>query len=110
MKAIKLPYPPKELSPNARVHWGRKHSAAKVYKQECFVAFHGVKVIGNAPIRLHLDFYPRTKHATDDDNLVAAFKAGRDGIAAALGIDDSRFKVFPRVMDETGPYVMAWLS
>ena len=31
---INLPWPPRELSPNARVHWAKKAKAAKAYKKE----------------------------------------------------------------------------
>ena len=34
---IDLPWPPKELSPNARVHWTKKAKAAKAYRLECFI-------------------------------------------------------------------------
>lgn len=50
-------------------------------------------------IALWLDFVPPDRRHRDDDNLVASFKAGRDGIAMALGIDDKRFRCFPYVHD-----------
>lgn len=40
---------------------------------------------------LSLVFCPPDLRRRDDDNLVAAFKSGRDGIADALGVDDSQF-------------------
>lgn len=42
---------------------------------------------------MHLTFYPPSAHKRDDDNLEAAFKAGRDGVAEAMGVDDNRFQV-----------------
>jgi crossover junction endodeoxyribonuclease RusA len=36
-------------------------------------------------------FRPPDRRLRDDDNLVAAFKSGRDGISDALGIDDRKF-------------------
>ena len=47
------------------------------------------------PVHLWLTFYPPSKRHFDDDNVVAAFKPGRDGVADALGIDDSRFVLHP---------------
>ncbi len=38
-----------------------------------------------------ITFCPPNRRAYDDDNLVARFKAGRDGIADGLGIDDMNF-------------------
>lgn len=63
--------------------------------------------ISSNPGRLHLwlDFYPPDRRHRDDDNLVASFKAGRDGVALALGIDDRRFICHPMVMDEIGGYI-----
>jgi len=45
----------------------------------------------DGPISFALMFYPPDKRKRDDDGLVAAFKAARDGIADALKVDDSRF-------------------
>ena len=52
--------------------------------------------------RLHLwiDFYPPDRRRRDDDGLLASMKAARDGIADALGVDDSRFVSHPWVKDE----------
>ena len=57
--------------------------------------------------RLHLwiDFYPPDRRARDDDNMIASFKSGRDGIADALGIDDKRFICHPFVSDQIGGMV-----
>lgn len=51
-------------------------------------------------IHLWLDFYPPNRQRRDDDNLMAAFKAGRDGLADALGLDDARFVCHPWLKDE----------
>ncbi len=36
-------------------------------------------------------FCPPNRRSYDDDNLLTRFKAGRDGIADGLGIDDRNF-------------------
>lgn len=87
-----LPWPPKELSPNARVHWRQKHKHAKAYRRTCGL----IALALDAP---HLSgkkyfwvtFCPPNRRSYDDDNLLARFKAGRDGIADGLGIDDKNF-------------------
>lgn len=89
---IELPWPPRELSPNARVHWARRSKAAKAYKQACYLLTKQAGI--QAPegrVLLALEFAPPDRRRRDDDNILAAFKSGRDGIADALGIDDSRF-------------------
>jgi crossover junction endodeoxyribonuclease RusA len=40
---------------------------------------------------LRIEFIPPDARRRDDDNCLSCFKAGRDGIAEALGVDDSRF-------------------
>jgi crossover junction endodeoxyribonuclease RusA len=50
---------------------------------------------------LALEFVPPDKRRRDDDNLIAMFKSGRDGLADALGIDDNIFATQVRVSKET---------
>ena len=90
---IHLPWPAKELSPNARVHWSKKAKAAKAYKHTCWSLAKEAKakVDWDGQVHLWVSFIPPDRRLRDDDNLVAAFKSGRDGLALALGIDDSRF-------------------
>lgn len=101
---VTLPWPLKALNPNARVHWSVKAKAAKEYRHACHMLARAARL--QAPesevIHLHLDFYPPTRRARDDDNVVAMFKSGRDGIADALGINDSRFRTHAVLMTETG--------
>lgn len=89
---VLLPWPPKVLSPNARAHWRARAAAAKSYRMQCFI--YAKRAALTAPagqILLTLEFLPPNARRRDDDNLVGAFKSGRDGLADALGIDDSRF-------------------
>ena len=105
---VTLGWPPKELSPNARTHWRKKAPITKAYKEACWAL---TKEAGIAPFetagRLHLwiTFYPPDRRARDDDNMISAFKAGRDGLALALGIDDKRFICHPFVSDKIGGMV-----
>ncbi len=104
---ITLPWPPMDLSPNARVHWSKKSKAAKAYRKACWalVKESGITAPKDGPIHLWLDFYAPDKRKRDDDNLIASFKAGRDGIADALGVDDNRFICHPLVREEIGGMV-----
>lgn len=89
---ILLPWPASALSPNARGHWSRRSRAAKAYRMQCFLfAKKAGLVAPEGRILLQLEFLPPTARRRDDDNLLASFKAGRDGLADALGIDDSLF-------------------
>lgn len=106
---VNLLWPPKELSPNARVHWSKRSKAAKKYRADCCYTVKAAKpgALPEGPLHLWLTFFPPDKRHRDDDNMIAAFKAGRDGIADALGVDDKRFICHPMVSDQTGGYVLA---
>ena len=103
MNEVILPWPPKALSPNARTHWRKKAPISKAYKAACWALTKeaGLVVPDSPKIALWLDFVPPDKRHRDDDNIIAAFKAGRDGFAQALGIDDKRFRCYPYVRDDS---------
>lgn len=100
---IELPYPPAELNPNR--HQGRGWFAYRAmfnrYKSDSYYMAlqawnakqrgkikYGLLNDGDFPMKLtfvHGDPRP------DADNILAASKAGLDGLAAALKINDDRF-------------------
>lgn len=92
MPVVVLPWPPRVLSPNARVHWAKKSKAAKIYRIACMALplESGVRA-PEGKVLLSVEFCPPDRRRRDDDNCLASFKAGRDGIADALRIDDNRF-------------------
>jgi len=97
--AIILPWPPRELSPNARAHWAQKARAAKTYRRTCYwLTRHSEpdKPAQDGPIPVRITFHPRDKKARDEDNMLASLKAGLDGVADALGVSDSRFEITVR--------------
>lgn len=106
MNELILPWPSADLSPNARNgHWAQRKRAAQNART---LAFYETKKAGwpsiNLPdgdLFLWVDFYPPTKRRPDDDNMLARFKAYRDGIADALAINDSRFVSRPYVKSES---------
>jgi crossover junction endodeoxyribonuclease RusA len=112
---VTLPWPPKELNPNASLHWTAKRKAARLYRAACNVValqagLRKGSVTWEGDIHVWIDFYPSDRRARDDDNLIAAFKAGRDGLADALGVDDKRFRIHPYVMTQIGGMVKVRLS
>ena len=105
---ITLPWPPSALNPNARhAHWSVKAKAAKAYRTACkaLAEAHGVVAPDSPKIALWVEFVPPDRRHRDDDNMVASFKAGRDGLADALGVDDRRFVCRHTVSDEVGGMV-----
>lgn len=86
---LTLPFPPRALSPNARVHWAVKAAAVKDYRFACMVIAKnkGVRFTGAVKARLIFECGSRL---WDQDNCTAAFKAGWDGIVdSRLLVDDS---------------------
>lgn len=101
-----LPWPPAKLSPNGRTHWRSKATIFKRYKLQCALIA-GPKLAGQFKatqlVALGLEFIAPDKRRRDDDNLIGAFKAGRDGLAMAAGVDDSQFRMqpHPRISEQT---------
>lgn len=104
---IIYPWMPKELNPNARVHWATKSKMFKKYKEACWgltMASHLPRVKGDR-IHLEITFYKPNKMRRDLDNCLAAFKAGLDAISLATGVDDSQFLLSIDMADQIGGYV-----
>ena len=70
----------------------------------------GIAVDWDGDVHLWVDFYPPDKRRRDDDNVIAAFKAGRDGLADALRIDDSRFRLHPYLQTKPGGFVLVKMT
>lgn len=87
-------WPPNILSVNSRAHWSKSAGPRKAYRQACWALALQAKLVvpADGPISVRLDMFPPTR-GNDDDNAEGRFKAGRDGIAEALRVDDNRFKV-----------------
>jgi len=95
---LTLPWPSADLSPNARVHHFTRHRAAKSAKNYAFnmaLSLMGPLGIRNGtwrgPIQVDLSFHPSADRRFDLDNALAREKARLDGVALALGVDDSTF-------------------
>jgi len=98
MADLILGWPAKALHPNARVHWAVRARAAREARQTAAWATKAAwarLTLPDGPLHLWIDFFPPDRRKRDDDGLLAAFKPHRDGIADALGIDDSRFVSHP---------------
>lgn len=110
---ISLPFPPRELSPNARVHWARKAKVIAAYRQWCGWAarvgdtgFLLPSLTLKPPVEATVTFVLPDKRRRDMDNLLASLKPMWDGLvdAGLLG-DDSHDKLrlsAPQVRVEKG--------
>lgn len=92
---VVLPWPAQALSPNARVHWSAKARAVKNARADAFLAALGAKArhLDVQALSVSVTFCPAVRRNRDDDNLIASLKPSLDGIADAVGINDSRFKL-----------------
>lgn len=87
--------PPRELSPNARTHWGPRHRASKEWATEGWVVGREMAAaLGlHEPMRRakisYLFEFP-TAHRRDLDNYIAMMKPFVDGLVrSGLIVDDS---------------------
>jgi len=90
MITVNLNWPPRTLHPNARVHWTVKSKAVKRYRNAAYHSVFGV-IDKSDKYQVDIVFYPPNRCRRDVDGCLSSIKSGLDGIADALGIDDSRF-------------------
>lgn len=90
---ITFPWPSPTLSPNARVHWGKKARAAKAYREACFWEGwkHRDALIGR--YCFSVTFCPPDNHRRDEDNMIASCKALFDALSQVAAVDDSKFEI-----------------
>lgn len=88
-----LPWPPTSLSPNARTHWATLAKAKKAYRHACAITAksQGATKITADKLHLTITFFAPTRREFDLDNALARIKAGLDGLADVLGVDDSKW-------------------
>lgn len=100
MNAVTFFWPPRECNPNWSGHWATKAKAVKRYRRDCWLMALGARlcVDWEGDIHLHMAFSPPDKRRRDDDNMLAACKSLRDGLADALQINDNRFRLHSAVL------------
>jgi len=96
---LSLPFPASELMPNRKN--GRSHHASNAAKikarEDAFLATkadpaHIKFNHTEGAIPVSIVYCPPDKRRRDLDNLLAASKASLDGMANAMGVDDTRFR------------------
>ena len=93
---VETGWPAAILSPNGRPGHPRQLARAKrVALNEGYVATYAARPRDWAPgagrFNVTIHAHPKVTRTRDADNLIGAAKAFQDGIARALGVDDSRF-------------------
>jgi crossover junction endodeoxyribonuclease RusA len=97
---IETGWPVPRLWPNDRSHRMAKWRAGDTAKREAYWSTCNAKPRGMKPpkgerFKLTIEAHPAVDRERDDDNLVAACKPHRDGIASALGVNDTLFDLQP---------------
>lgn len=102
---IVLPWPARVLHPNSRAHWT---ALAKARRQARVQALLLAREAGwhlrqwpQGRLHVWIDGYAKDRRRRDHDGFLASLKAHLDGIADAMGVDDSRFVPHPWIKDET---------
>lgn len=110
MSSITVSWPARVLSPNVSAHGARKGAARRVQREEAYWLTKEAKIAipDHVPVRIRLDAFPRHERKRDYDNLLASCKGALDGLAKALGVDDSIFRPALEIhpADGTGRIVM----
>lgn len=96
MISFELPWPSAKLNPNRSkgTHWTATSALRKEARHVATVlASRAIPASGQpaGDVPLTITFVQPDRRARDRDNLLAALKPSLDGVADALGINDSRF-------------------
>lgn len=90
---MRLPWPDKRLSPNARIHWAQKaHVVDEAKRGAYYLALADGLSLPDEPLQVWIKVCPPDKRRRDIDNIHASLKAALDGIFRAAGVDDSQVK------------------
>lgn len=98
MIAIDLPWPSRDLHPNARVHWSVKARATKKARADAAICTRAAGIRCNDPdipqaLKVTVIFYPPNNHKHDLDGCLSALKPSLDGVADIIGVDDSKWSI-----------------
>jgi crossover junction endodeoxyribonuclease RusA len=98
MIQIDLPWPSRDLHPNARVHWSKRAKAAKKARADAGWA---AKAAGIRPadpdipqcLKVTAIFSPPDNRRRDIDGMLSNIKSFLDGISDVVGVDDSKWHI-----------------
>lgn len=94
---VTLPWPPRELSINSRVHFRVVRHYSKIVRESSYWLTRKAMIDGqhqtvpDGEILVKITFHPPTRRRFDLDGLLTRSKAAIDGFADALAVDDYRF-------------------
>lgn len=93
---LTLSWPPSVLNPNARANW-RTTARAKKAMRTCWAyeaLEQGARRLQAQQLQVAIEFCPPADgRRRDTDNMLASCKAGLDGLAGVLDVDDSNWRL-----------------
>lgn len=95
---VMLPFPDRRLNPNSSkgTHWAATADKRKKARRDAAwlttAALAGRSIEQGRDLALVITFIQPDRRARDRDNLLAACKPMLDGVADALGVNDSQFE------------------
>ena len=88
---VRISWPAKPLWQNRPYHWAKRAKAVKAYREEAWAMAREQAVRTDPSATLEFTFHPPDNRRRDVQNMPATMKSGIDGIADAMGCDDSKF-------------------
>jgi crossover junction endodeoxyribonuclease RusA len=86
---IRLSWPHRDLSPNARKDRRAATSVRKAARSEGWAEVKRTRVVISETAHMEITFYPPDRRRRDLDNLLASIKPHLDGMAKAANVDDA---------------------
>lgn len=98
MITLPLPWPPRDLHPNARVHWARRARCTKTFRTIAAGTALAAGIRRTDPdipqsLRVTVVFSPPDNRRRDLDGMLSSIKSYLDGIADVIGVDDSEWSI-----------------
>lgn len=98
MIRIILPWPPRDMHPNARIHWARRAQGAKMCRTIGAGCTYVAGIRKGDPdipqaVKASITFYPPDNRRRDLDGMLSSIKSYLDGIADVIGVDDSKWAI-----------------
>lgn len=96
---LELPFPPPQLSPNARVHHMKKARIVREYREDCAWAAMALRRNGKQPsvappVRAVVTFVVPDRRRRDEQNCLQMLKPAFDGLVDAGVLVDDNHEVF----------------
>jgi len=114
---VTMPWPTKNLSPNARPHWATLSREKAQYRSSWRMLSFAAGAMGYGKMwpmherrNVHFEFYPPNRRPRDDANIMASIKSGVDGMADALGVDDRFFRTSYELKEQIGGYIKVTIT